>query len=569
MTARQAFDALGLPDVHFQAKPPDALLALSTNNDLPQEHDVPPIRAFLATAEQELASCPPGGVKKALKRRLAGYRAALSPIRRLPPEVLGEIFLFVVQDVRHGCIRTIGGEYRVPGPPWRLAMVCRSWRASALSFSQLWSSIMLFFPPFPYADIRTIRTYFPIEGIRKQIERSGDAPLHVAVQLSLPDSEHHIKLFDLVLKQSSRITKLTLGWDQSWPQRSVMDCLRRVKDQLARLRDVELRPADDVDVDGYDGYNGYGSGYENEPQYSRVPLNWAQLTRLRVCLSVPADFEVVRLAAQSLIECTLEIRESNFELGIIPLGNPDLSLPHLQRLSVLFCGSDEPEDERNEITADESMLRGFVAHNLEYLSLVNVSPITASDLLQRSQCDLLGLRLHVDDNDFGRNSARAVDILRQLPGLRKLEVSVVVIEGEDSEYGARSRSESKSGLSYLLAALTHHNDNEALCPKLETLRIQRVMPHFTIPRFDWDSEDEDDEDRDADTSASWSPRDVEALQAMVRSRSALKYVSVRMRMVDGSVGEGLRAEFERMKGSGVVVRYEETDWIGLGLDVLK
>ncbi|KAF7289049.1 F-box domain-containing protein [Mycena chlorophos] len=539
MTARQAFDALGLPDVHFQAKPPDALLALSTNNDPPQEQDVPPIRAFLATAEQELASCPPGGAKKALKRRLAGYRAALSPIRRLPPEVLGEIFLFVVQDVRHGCIRTIGGEYRVPVPPWRLAMVCRSWRASALSFSQLWSSIMLFFPPFPYADIRTIRTYFPIEGIRKQIERSGDAPLHVAVQLSLPDSEHHIKLFDLVLKQSSRITKLTLGWDQNWPQRSVMDCLRRVKDQLVRLRDVELRPADDVD----DGY-GYGSG--NDPQYNHIPLNWAQLTRLRVYLFVPADFEVVRLAAQSLVECTLDIRESNFELGIIPLGNPDLSLPHLRRLSVLFCGSDEPEDQRDEITADESMLRGFVAPNLEYLSLVNVSPIAASDLLQRSQCDLLGLRLHVDDNDFGHNSSRAVDILRQLPGLRALEVSVVVIEGE--QYDADFHPESESGLSYLLAALHVHpnnNENEVLCPNLETLRIQRVMPYLTTPRFHSDSEDEDeyDEDRDADTSASWSLRDVEALQAMVRSRQALKYVSVRMRMDGGSVGERLRAEF--------------------------
>ncbi|KAJ7902878.1 hypothetical protein B0H14DRAFT_2492582 [Mycena olivaceomarginata] len=67
-------------------------------------------------------------------------KALLSPIRRLPPEILGEIFSLVVHAI-------FGGPDPVNHPPWirqapwSLIRVCRYWYAVALATPLLWSMI--------------------------------------------------------------------------------------------------------------------------------------------------------------------------------------------------------------------------------------------------------------------------------------------------------------------------------------------------------------------------------------------------------------------------------------------
>ncbi|KAJ7090124.1 hypothetical protein C8R44DRAFT_557307, partial [Mycena epipterygia] len=56
------------------------------------------------------------------------HRAIISSVRRLPPELICEIFALSTTE------RRSGGKER----PWRLGHICRSWRQSAISYPLLW-----------------------------------------------------------------------------------------------------------------------------------------------------------------------------------------------------------------------------------------------------------------------------------------------------------------------------------------------------------------------------------------------------------------------------------------------
>ncbi|KAJ7602684.1 hypothetical protein DFH06DRAFT_1023556, partial [Mycena polygramma] len=60
-------------------------------------------------------------------------RGILSPLRKMPPEVLGEIFLLAVPTEKAPWPR------RVTDSPWYLTHVSSHWRAVAVSIPALWS----------------------------------------------------------------------------------------------------------------------------------------------------------------------------------------------------------------------------------------------------------------------------------------------------------------------------------------------------------------------------------------------------------------------------------------------
>ncbi|KAH6908736.1 hypothetical protein BKA70DRAFT_1426627 [Coprinopsis sp. MPI-PUGE-AT-0042] len=85
--------------------------------------------------------------------------AYLSPLRRLPQELVREIFMWCFEE--HACAA------------WILSAVCSSWRAQALRMPLLWSKIRLVTTPAASADI-----------IRLWLERSGDiVPLDIEIFL--------------------------------------------------------------------------------------------------------------------------------------------------------------------------------------------------------------------------------------------------------------------------------------------------------------------------------------------------------------------------------------------------
>ncbi|KAJ6531250.1 hypothetical protein B0H19DRAFT_905164, partial [Mycena capillaripes] len=80
----------------------------------------------------------------ALLNEMRRYKGVISPIRRLPPEIIGAIFLYLapVLGSNHQLRRRGPLELdRVPRVriPWHLGHICRYWRAVALSTRSLWS----------------------------------------------------------------------------------------------------------------------------------------------------------------------------------------------------------------------------------------------------------------------------------------------------------------------------------------------------------------------------------------------------------------------------------------------
>ncbi|KAF7307738.1 hypothetical protein MKEN_01133900 [Mycena kentingensis (nom. inval.)] len=70
---------------------------------------------------------------------LSQLQSVLSPIRRIPQDILGEIFSYLEPAFTHpGDSNEWARRVRVP---WRLGLVCRAWRHLALSMSGLWNAL--------------------------------------------------------------------------------------------------------------------------------------------------------------------------------------------------------------------------------------------------------------------------------------------------------------------------------------------------------------------------------------------------------------------------------------------
>ncbi|KAJ7685551.1 hypothetical protein DFH06DRAFT_46249 [Mycena polygramma] len=76
-----------------------------------------------------------------LVAKMHQYKGVISPIRRLPPEIIGEIFLhfapvFGTTHIPHDSGRRSVSKAEIP---WYLGQICRYWRRVALSVRSLWS----------------------------------------------------------------------------------------------------------------------------------------------------------------------------------------------------------------------------------------------------------------------------------------------------------------------------------------------------------------------------------------------------------------------------------------------
>ena len=114
------------------------------------------------------------------------YEPSLSPVRKLPQDLLGQIFSLYVE----GDQRLSEAPYRewlhdekavlrrfLKCPPWALGQVCRMWRATALSFPQLWTS---FYVDHAYTPtLSSISTHRHLDPLLTQLERCQNQPIEV------------------------------------------------------------------------------------------------------------------------------------------------------------------------------------------------------------------------------------------------------------------------------------------------------------------------------------------------------------------------------------------------------
>ncbi|KAF9061320.1 hypothetical protein BDP27DRAFT_1429132 [Rhodocollybia butyracea] len=199
---------------------------LRNNESPPESGDLLDIQTLLHQAENASADLESqiSQMKESIRRltfqreritaNIQAYRTVLHPIRRLPADIILEIFDWCVsvQSIEPDSVVLDNPELKLPGlrvvqslhsvhPPWNLGQVSRNWRNIALSSPKLWSSVSIF-----------LRTTHPSASIQRRVElsqvsllsiyltRSHDYPL--SVYINSLHAEH--PLLSMIYAQSHR-----------------------------------------------------------------------------------------------------------------------------------------------------------------------------------------------------------------------------------------------------------------------------------------------------------------------------------------------------------------------------
>lgn len=310
-----------------------------------------------------------------------GQQSLLSPIRRIPAEILGDIFLY--------CCPAINiGNWRGNSLVWQLGEVCYYWRTVIMSLHEIWARM----------DI-TMQAYMarPQEypGYMKTIDhlvatclsRSGDCPLSFALATHGTHPAFS-SVFDQLFAYSDRWFEVSLEVD--WL--TFLPNLTQIKDRIPRLRSLTLKARI-----GTGHYIHPIDAFEVAPQLSRLEIEnfpypvfrlkipWFQLTHYKSISSShgPGEFcEILRRMPN------LKYFETSLDRGLPGQGTDHQWLLNLRELSV-----------RVPSFYLSNILDPLISPNLNNFRLSgsdstdNFTPDAILSLFQRSGCMLRSLTL--------------------------------------------------------------------------------------------------------------------------------------------------------------------------------
>ncbi|KAF9485693.1 hypothetical protein BDN70DRAFT_890001 [Pholiota conissans] len=158
------------------------------------------------------------------------HQRVLSPIRRLPQEILQEIFLYFTS------VESDTGFHLEKDTRWRVALVCRFWRAAAFSLSSIWTRLpTVHIDFFSYQQSGSRKLFVLNEFLR----RSRDAPLDISIwghsTISRPNYRED-PVLPLLLGHSQRFGRLSMEIPFSG-----FNKLKSIKGRIPLLETLSLR----------------------------------------------------------------------------------------------------------------------------------------------------------------------------------------------------------------------------------------------------------------------------------------------------------------------------------------
>ncbi|KAJ6502739.1 hypothetical protein C8R47DRAFT_1007801 [Mycena vitilis] len=311
-----AVDLTPVPDA---TSVPD-LTHLLTSNEIPLESEITSIlsavsdgREQLRAVDTQIADLEATLAQLRQKRvqiaeHIRQHNAIVSPVRRTPPELLGDIFALTLSSHKH--------------PPWYLGHICRFWRLAALTYPHLWNSIALHYSSRPRVTL-----------IETLLQRSSNAPLHVSWNGTSIDQAS----MDAVLAHCSRWRSLYL--DARVADTSDFGWLQPVCGRLTALQTFSLsRPDPNVILpDVFSAAPMFREIYLAD-WYFPVPspsvaIPWGQITAYRGAYEASAQRKIL-MAAPNVMQCSVR-----FVGAGQPHENTPITLPRLRRLCVERTGS--------------------------------------------------------------------------------------------------------------------------------------------------------------------------------------------------------------------------------------
>ncbi|KAL0958088.1 hypothetical protein HGRIS_014890 [Hohenbuehelia grisea] len=324
--------------------------------------------------------------RRETQRARTCFHSVSAPIRRLPDDVLREIFQWC-------CSLKSRQTMRLKESPWTLSMVCRRWRFLAVSLPTLWTSI----------SISTQRGRRPLHLaaiLRTYLERSGVAPLDITHHCPV-DSDIFSTLFAQIHRWRNIDLLLTA---KRW---AILDSFHG---HLPVLRSIFIRYL------GMMRDNQVMHAFSSAPRLTTVVLDTdtpslvrlpGQIESLNIVCPIYQAYQTLQWS-QSLSKLELCIEPEDVPAQLAS-GSPLLSLPRLVSLRVE--ADDRIPDFLHLPTLEDLRIRSISGLN-------NLGPQCRS-LILISDCPLLSLKLDqvkISEDDL-------TQILASTPRLRTLNIS--------------------------------------------------------------------------------------------------------------------------------------------------
>ncbi|KAF7366655.1 F-box domain-containing protein [Mycena sanguinolenta] len=402
-----SFDSPG-PTFDVSVAPGTRHYTLLNTNEPPEDSESVFIRSVIAESSPRLKHLDNeiSKLQEKLKQledertALLSYRtrntAILSPLRRMPPEVLAEIFSWTLPSVNDAL--SIGSD--TVQSPWLLTRINSRWRAVCLSTTSLWSRIV-----FDYESSDPPRNY-SLALAETHIHRAQNLHIHF-YGCAKTDSKPQIEMFELLLKHSSRWEELALGITSA-----MLPLLAALRGRIPSLKRLWIQwESPQAEVQSLDCFQTAPSlvdfGATNSHHFVSIAFPAQQLTRYRLDGPLQRHLDILGLA-QNLIQAHVIIE---FDDGLRAEKTEIIRLPHLR---CLFVSHPEALD----------YLEAPALEGLGFWVLPQASPQTndidighLESFLGRSKCPLR--RLCLRDSD----AHSTAQILGRFPSITEVTIS--------------------------------------------------------------------------------------------------------------------------------------------------
>ena len=371
------------------------------------------LRASLASLE---------GYRTDICEQLMLRRSVLSPIRRLPAEILGEIFLFAAEGCSMIWPRPNGTKADEDSMPWLLGKICSFWRSVALSLPKLWVEIHLTVKFCPSEDeARSLRRLKAMQDfLQACLARSGAELLTFSLDARGP-RENILPVLSALVAHSERWQHVSLDIEQF---SSYHADFASARNRVCKLRSLHVGTTSMEDTPATVPLD----AFENTPSLTKVSISgivhpfhvlrisWARVIHFTSKSSTFREGEFTQIMRQT---ANLVSFSSEGERILEVASSQPILLPHLEKLSVVNKGS-----------YISKTCQFLTAPNLRELHVHAITPFIAEQtlaMLARSHCNPthLTFRSSLDVDALWEENLALVWTLNELSSLTYLHLIVL------------------------------------------------------------------------------------------------------------------------------------------------
>ena len=394
--------------------------------------------------------------REPLRKFITKQNTILAPIRRVPTEILIEIFIL--------CMGYDKSSFSPKRSPSLVGQVCRGWRQVALSTQKLWSSI-------------TVTSYYRPSSTQAKlwISRASCAPLAIRLYSENTNIEKIRAVIAVLVQHCDRWRHLDLRIHPT-----MVPCLSSIKHRLPWLESLRIqlptRHFHELDI------------FEVAPRlrilflgpnilHTMLKVPWHQVKDLHAHVdTVTKCLETLQLMP-NLVKCTIQASPMS-KASILLHDIPILTFPHLRFFHILQL---HPDEIFNNIKLP-IIHTLHVSYYNKWKRREDLKWFSRRPFMSLLSCSSHTLRkLVIDHLDESEDSARIAHCLRASPSLEEL-----CLRGGSFAWVTAD----------LLRQLTRQANIEVLVPRLEVLEISgySIPCHHSTSMIEsrWRIGDDDD-----------------------------------------------------------------------------